>query len=67
MNIFDRAREMVAQSHGEMTQSEALSKLGRRRRRALKLGVLHVTNTDRKQFQNIETPRYSWQDRADLQ
>lgn len=58
---------MVAQSHGEMTTSEALSKLAKRRRRSSKLGVLHVSNTDRAQFLNVETPHYAWQDRADLQ
>ncbi len=66
-DIHDRARLMVAQSHGEMTLSEAYAKLAKRRKRALKLGVLHVTNTDRRQFSNVETPRYAWQERADLQ
>lgn len=65
-DIFSRAREIVRRSNGTLTESEALSQLSKRghevRRARKNYGVLHVTNTDRRQFDAVERPvrRYWW-------
>ncbi|MDZ4346316.1 MAG: hypothetical protein U1E51_28210 [Candidatus Binatia bacterium] len=66
-HIFDRARQMAAQCPHPTTIREQLSILAKRRKRASKLGVLHPTRADRAAFNNVESPHYGWQDRADLQ
>lgn len=65
--IHDKARAIVLASHGECTLSEAYAALAKRRRRACKLGVLHVGRADRRAFDAVESPRFAWQDRADFQ
>lgn len=64
--IHDRARQMVSQAHGEMTLSEAYSTLAKRRCHRKVYGVLHPMNSDARDFRAVETPRYAWQDRADV-
>lgn len=61
-DIFEQARLMCAQQRNRgMTQSEAMSILSKRgaaaRRARRNYGVLHVTNTDRRQFDALEAPR----------
>lgn len=65
-DIFHKAREIVHRSNGRLTESEALSQLSRRgaavRKARKNHGVLHVTNTDRRQFDAVEQPerRFWW-------
>ena len=67
-DIFRRAEALVHQSNGRLTQSEALSQLSKRgaavRKARKNYGVLHVTNTDRRQFAAVEQPerRFWWTD-----
>lgn len=62
-DIFTRADMLVAQSHGNLTRSEALTELGRRGR--AKHGVTCVREADRQAFANVESPQrvYWWSDK----
>jgi len=54
MNIHDKARALVAQSHHFITLSEAYSKLSKRARRFR-----------RPPLRSLVSERYAWQNRAD--
>lgn len=47
------ARGAVAHAHARLAHSRPV------------YGVLHLTNSDRRQFREVETPRYAWQNRKD--
>lgn len=51
LNIFDRARQMVAQSKSPTTLREELAKLSRRRRKPAKYGRV-----------KLSTERFWWED-----
>ena len=57
MNIHDKARALVAQSHHFITLSEAYSKLSKRARRFRRPLLRSLVSE--------EKPRYAWQNRAD--
>ncbi len=61
-----RAEEIMRESHGRLNIEEArqeLSRRGHERRKFKNYGVLHVTNSDRRAFKNVEAgPRFWWQD-----
>ena len=69
-NIHDRARQLVLESRGTLSHGEALAELSRRGHEVRRMkvrrnhGVLHVTNTDRKQFESVEQParNFWWRD-----
>lgn len=60
MTIFDRARALVAQSPYPTTLREQLGKLARRKN----YGRTRVAPTLERGM--VETPRYAWQDRKDM-
>lgn len=72
MNIHDRAQQLMRESYGKLTLTEAYRELSRRsaeqrRRRTGRAhqGVLHVTNSDRAAVKQIEQPAYWWQKETD--
>lgn len=69
MNIHSRAEQLARESYGKLTLAEAYRELSRRGRESRQRrtgrsnhGVLHQTNTDRKQFKRVEQPVYWWQE-----
>lgn len=67
ISIHTRADQLVHESHGEMTRTEAYRELSRRGHEARKrrrgytnTGILRPTRHDRTAFSHVEPPANAW-------
>lgn len=65
LSIHERARQLVAQSHGERTLSEAYQELSRRAANVRKYGRKRINRADRHAFHNVESPQVYWWQKDD--